>query len=60
MVTLLIKLKKVVSAEGHDHEEVITYETAIMVKLTQTNTHNHFMALLDFVWDYPDEPSLER
>jgi len=21
------------------------------------NKHNHFMALLDFVWDYPGEPA---
>jgi len=25
-----------------------------------THMHNHFTALLDFVWDYPDEPAPER
>jgi len=24
------------------------------------HTHNHFMALLDFVWDHPGEPAPER
>jgi len=27
---------------------------------TQTHTHNRFMALLDFVQDYPGEPEPER
>jgi len=27
---------------------------------THTHTHNHFMALLDFVQDYPSEPAPER
>jgi len=27
---------------------------------TSPHTHNHFMALLDFVWDYPGEPAPER
>ena len=26
----------------------------------RTHTHNHFTALLDFVWDYPGEPAPER
>jgi len=26
----------------------------------ETHTHNHFMALLDFVEDYPGEPAPER
>ena len=24
------------------------------------HTHNHFMALFNFVWDYPGEPAPER
>jgi len=27
---------------------------------THTHLHNHFTALLDFVWDYPGEPAPER
>ena len=27
---------------------------------THTHTHNHSTALLDFVWDYPDEQAPER
>jgi len=26
---------------------------------SNTHTHNHFMAHLDFVWDYPGEPTPE-
>jgi len=32
----------------------------INVSHTHTETHNHFAAILDHVWDYPDEPAAER
>ena len=35
-------------------------KTGVLLPLTHTHTHNHFMALLDSVWYYLGKPAQER
>jgi len=36
------------------------HKVTIQYTHTCTQTHNRFMTLLDFAWDYPGEPAPER